>query len=100
MAADEGIGTEYKQKVTAQITNINTGEMYTSRFPITGTNQIYVPVEIQKMLKDSRRITPFHVLPPFRNVCAESAFLFYFKFCTNVIAPNVRGQTRLGLVAG
>jgi hypothetical protein len=39
-----------------QITNLSTGEMYTARTPITGTNQIYVPVEIQKMLKDSGRI--------------------------------------------
>ena len=56
IAAEEGIGTENKQKVTSQITNLNTGEMYTARLAITGTNQIYVPVEIQKMLKDSGKI--------------------------------------------
>jgi hypothetical protein len=56
LAAEEGIETDNKQKVTAQITNLNTGEMYTGRVPITGNNQIYVPVEIQKMLKDSEKI--------------------------------------------
>jgi hypothetical protein len=52
MAAEEGINTDYKQKVTAQITNLSTGEIYTGRLAITGTNQIYIPVEIQQMLKD------------------------------------------------
>ncbi len=56
IAAEEGIGTADKQKVTAQITNLNTGEIYTSRFPITGTKQIYAPVEIQKMLKGAGKI--------------------------------------------
>ncbi|MGD9161967.1 MAG: hypothetical protein PVG39_26385 [Desulfobacteraceae bacterium] len=56
IAEKEGINTDYKQKVTTQITNLNTGEMYTARLAITGTNQIYVPVEIQKMLKDSEKI--------------------------------------------
>ena len=56
MAEEEGISTDYKKKVAVQITNLTTGEMYTSRSPITGTNQIYVPVEIQQMLKDSGRI--------------------------------------------
>ncbi len=56
IADEEGIGTENKQKVTAQITNLNTGEMYTGRVAITGNNQIYVPVEIQQMLKDTGKI--------------------------------------------
>jgi hypothetical protein len=56
IAAEEGIGTENKQKVAVQITNLNTGEKYTARAPITGTNQIYVPVEIQQMMKDSGKI--------------------------------------------
>ncbi len=56
LAEEEGIGTGNKEKVTAQITNLNTGEMYTGRAAITGNNQIYVPVEIQQMLKDSGKI--------------------------------------------
>ncbi len=56
MAAEEGISTDYKQKVAVQITNLTTGEMYTARSPITGTNQLYIPGEIQKMLKDSGKI--------------------------------------------
>jgi hypothetical protein len=56
LAEEEGIGTGNKEKVTAQITNLNTGEIYTGRLAITGTNQIYVPVEIQKMLDKSGRI--------------------------------------------
>ena len=42
------IGTENKQKVTVQITNLTTGKVYTGRLPITGNRQIYLPVEIQK----------------------------------------------------
>ena len=45
------IGTENKQKVTVQITNLTTGKVYTGRLPITGNRQIYLPVEIQKMLE-------------------------------------------------
>jgi len=56
LTAGEGIGTEDKQKVTVRITNLNSGESYTGRLSITGTNQIYVPVEIQQMLKDSGKI--------------------------------------------
>ncbi len=53
LAAEEGISTENKQNVTVQIMNLTTGESYTGRVPITGNRQIYVPVEIQEMLKDS-----------------------------------------------
>jgi hypothetical protein len=56
IAKEEGIGTEDKEKVTVQITNFNAGEIYTARLSITGTNQIYVPVEIQQMLRDSGKI--------------------------------------------
>ena len=56
LAALEGISTENEQKVTVQITNLKTGEAYTGRMPITGNQQIYLPTEIQAMLKDSRRI--------------------------------------------
>ncbi|MBU4288676.1 MAG: hypothetical protein KKI12_10960 [Proteobacteria bacterium] len=53
IAAEEGISTENKQKVTVQIMNLKTGESYISRLAITGNNQIYLPTEIQKMLKNS-----------------------------------------------
>jgi len=56
LAAKEGISTEEKQKVAVQILNLNTGESYTGRLAITGTHQIYLPVEIQQMLKESRKI--------------------------------------------
>ena len=56
MAKREGIGTEYKQKVAVQITNLKTGESYRGRLAITGRYQIYVPVEIQKMLKNAEKI--------------------------------------------
>jgi hypothetical protein len=56
LATKEGIGTEDKQKVTIRITNLTSGEAYTGRLAITGTNQIYVPVEIQQMLKGSGKI--------------------------------------------
>ncbi len=56
LAAAEGIGTENKQKVTVQITNRTTGEIYTARLAITGNRQIYLPAEIQKMLEGSGKI--------------------------------------------
>jgi len=56
LAAEEGIGTENKQKVAVQILNLNTGESYTGRLAITGNHQIYLPTEIQKMLKDSGKV--------------------------------------------
>ena len=56
LAAKEGISTENKQKVAVRIQNLNTGETYIGRLAITGNNQIYLPTEIQKMLKDAGRI--------------------------------------------
>ncbi len=56
LAALEGIGTDVKQKVTVRIVNLTTGESYTGRLAITGTRQLYLPVEIQKMLHGARRI--------------------------------------------
>jgi len=56
LAAEEGINTENKQKVTVQITNLRSGESYTGRLPVTGNQQLYLPVEIQKMLKDSMKV--------------------------------------------
>lgn len=55
-ALEEGISTEVKQKVAVEILNLNTGESYSGRLAITGTNQIYLPVEIQKMLQGSGKI--------------------------------------------
>jgi len=56
IAEAEGIGTEDGQKVTVKILNLNSGESYTGRLAITGTQQIYLPVEIQKMLEGSGNI--------------------------------------------
>jgi len=56
LAAAEGINTENKQKVAARIQNLNTGEIYTGRLAITGTYQLYLPTEIQKMLEGAGRI--------------------------------------------
>ena len=58
LAAQEGISTENKQKVTVQIMNLKTGESYIGRLAITGTHQIYLPTEIQQMLKDSGKVSP------------------------------------------
>ncbi len=55
LAEEEGIGTKDGQKVTVKILNLNSGEFYTGRLAITGTQQIYVPVEIQQMLKGSSK---------------------------------------------
>ena len=56
LAAEEGISTENKQKVTVQIMNLRTGESYIGRVAITGNHQIYLPTEIQEMLKESGRV--------------------------------------------
>jgi len=56
MAADEGISTENKDKVVVRLINLTTGEEYLNRLSITGTHQIYVPKEIQKMLEGSGKI--------------------------------------------
>ena len=56
LAASQGINTENKQKVAARIQNLNTGEIYTARLAITGNHQLYLPIEIQKMLEDAGRI--------------------------------------------
>jgi len=56
LASEEGINTENKQKVTVRITNLRSGESFTGRLSVTGNQQIYLPVEIQKMLKDSKKI--------------------------------------------
>ena len=56
LAAEEGIGTENKQKVAVRILNLNTGETYTGRLAITGNHQLYLPIEIQKMLEGAGRI--------------------------------------------
>ena len=39
-----------------EILNLNTGESCSGRLAITGTQQLYLPVEIQEMLKGSGRI--------------------------------------------
>jgi len=56
LAAQEGITTENKQKVTVQIMNLRTGESYIGRLAITGNHQIYLPTEIQQMLKESGKV--------------------------------------------
>ena len=56
LAAEEGIGTENKQKVAVRILNLNTGESYAGRLAITGNHQVYLPTEIQKMLEGAGRI--------------------------------------------
>ena len=53
LAAEEGISTENEEKVTVQIMNLKTGESYIGRLAITGNRQVYLPTEIQEMLKES-----------------------------------------------
>ena len=55
LAEEEGISTEVGQKVAVTILNLSTGESYTGRLAITGSQQIYLPVEIQQMLESSGR---------------------------------------------
>ncbi|MBN2374193.1 hypothetical protein JXL19_10440 [bacterium] len=42
--------------MAVRILNLNTGESCTGRLAITGNRQLYLPVEIQQMLKDAGRI--------------------------------------------
>ena len=55
-AEGEGISTEVGQKVAVAILNLNTGESYTGRLAITGSQQIYLPAEIQRMLKSAGKV--------------------------------------------
>ena len=56
LAASERIGTENKDLEAVQITNLTTGESFIGRLAITGNRQLYLPVEIQEMLKGSGKI--------------------------------------------
>ena len=56
LAAVEGISTENKQNVAVQILNLKTGESYIGRLAITGSHELYLPIETQKMLEGSGRI--------------------------------------------
>lgn len=56
LAEKEGIVTEAKQKIGVFIQNLKSGEIYINRLSITGNRQIYLPTEIQKMLKGSGKI--------------------------------------------
>ena len=56
LAKEEGISTQVKQKTAVELLNLNTGESYSGRLAITGTHQLYLPVEIQEMMKGSGRI--------------------------------------------
>ncbi len=56
LVASEGIGTENKDQVAVQITNLTIGESFIGRLAITGNRQSYLPVEIQEMLKGSGKI--------------------------------------------
>ena len=51
LAAEEGIGTENKQKVAVRILNLNTGESYTGRLAITGNHQTRLPLRDQASLQ-------------------------------------------------
>ena len=56
LADEEGVSTENAQKVIVRILNLASGEAYTGRLAITGNHQLYLPTEIQGLLKESARI--------------------------------------------
>jgi hypothetical protein len=74
LAAKEGISTENKQKVTVQIMNLTTGESYLGRLAITGNQQIYLPTEIQELVKESGRIR-IQILGGWKNTCEDGGIL-------------------------
>ena len=53
LAAQEGISTENKQKVSVQIMNLTTGESYIGRLAITGNHQTRLSES------DGRQVTIF-----------------------------------------
>ncbi len=55
LAAQEGISTENKQKVTVQIMNLKTGESYVGRLAITGTHQTRLPPARHRLRLQARR---------------------------------------------
>ncbi len=56
LAEEQGISTENKQKVRVHITNNRTSEYYGGRLAITGNRQLYLPVEVQKLLEGAGEI--------------------------------------------
>ena len=56
LAEAEGISTENKQRLAIQLTNLTTGEIYQGRLGITGSRQIYLPVEVQKLMGEKGKI--------------------------------------------
>ena len=57
LAAEEGISTENKQKVTVQIMNLKTGESYIGRLAITGNRQTRLPLRGHPPAKHSHLAT-------------------------------------------
>lgn len=55
-AKAEGISTKNKERLAIQLTNLTTGEIYQGRLGVTGSRQIYLPVEVQKLMGKSGKI--------------------------------------------
>jgi len=52
LAQGEGISTEVKQKTAVEILNLNTGESYSGRLAITGTQQPRLPLRDHAFLQE------------------------------------------------
>ena len=63
LAAQEGITTENKQKVTVQIMNLRTGESYIGRLAITGNHQTHLPPARHRKLRRGGRVARPALLP-------------------------------------
>ena len=63
LAAQEGISTENKQKVTVQIMNLKTGESYIGRLAITGTHQTHLPPARHRKLRRGGRVARPALMP-------------------------------------
>jgi hypothetical protein len=55
-AKASGIRIEDGTRIPVEITNKDTGERYRARLAVTSNGELYVPVEVQKLIKDSESV--------------------------------------------
>jgi len=55
-AKASGIRIEDGTRIPVEITNKDTGERYRARLAVTSNGELYIPVEVQKLIKDSESV--------------------------------------------
>lgn len=55
-ARDLGIRLEDRTRIPVEITNKDTAERYRGRLAVTSNGELYIPVEIQKLIQDAASV--------------------------------------------